>query len=847
MDEHASVGPPFLRCGGEMGALMRALDWSGTPLGPVETWSASLKAIVGTLLHSRHPMFLWWGPELIQFYNDAYMPSFGKGKHPTALGQRGQDSWQEIWPVIWPQIDDVMRHGRASWNEDHLVPILRNGRLEEVYWTYGYSPVFDDDGSIGGTLVVCTETTSRVLSSRRLQSLRCLAESTGLATERADVVAYGMEVLGEASRDVAFALIYEIVEGSALLTHRVGIDTDAAAVLDAHFRDDLDAMSASGEPRPIPSGVPVVGRAWPEPVSASYVIPIRSGANRVTGYVLVGLSPRLAFDAAYAEYLQGLGTALADGQKRIEVLQLRLIFEAERKGLLEQAPVATALLTGPDHVYQLANAHYLKMVGRTDLVGKAYLEAFPELADTPVVGILDEVFRTGRPYVADEIRFPLVKEGSDAPEDCYCKFNLEPLRDASGTVYGMMAIAVDITPLVATRKSLEKSQAEREALLAQLEAADRAKDEFLAMLSHELRNPIAPILTAVHLMGMRGVAGIEKERAIIERQVKHVVGLVDDLLDVARITRGQLELHRVPVPLSDVVSRAIEQTSPLVEQRGHRLEVAVPYDVVVDGDVSRLAQVVANLLTNAAKYTDPGGVIRIRACRRGDMAHLHVRDEGVGISPGVLTHVFEAFIQKGQRSDRALGGLGLGLAIVKSLVNAHGGTVTIHSQGEGTGTEVVVRLPLSKEERPRRRELEVAVAPVRPEGYRVLVVDDNKDAAFLLGESLRSLGHHVEVVNDGPAALELARWYVAEVALLDIGLPVMDGYELAGQLKRQPGWNGVRLAALTGYGQIKDRRRSEEAGFDAHLTKPVEVSTIDDTVRRLARRPVDVGTQADAG
>ena len=218
----------FLDGGSVAGQLIRSIDWARTPLGPIAGWPASLKTIVGVLLHSRHPMFLWWGPDLIQFYNDAYLPSFGHGKHPSAMGQRGADCWREIWPIIWPQIDDVMARAKASWNEDALVPIFRNGRIEEGYWTYGYSPVFDESGGVGGTLVVCTETTTRVVSQRRLRTLRALVERTVLAASQTAVLESAAAVFGSEPADVPFALLYRNNPDTqaATLVQSIGIDQD---------------------------------------------------------------------------------------------------------------------------------------------------------------------------------------------------------------------------------------------------------------------------------------------------------------------------------------------------------------------------------------------------------------------------------------------------------------------------------------------------------------------------------------------------------------------------------------------------------------------------------------------
>ena len=401
------------------------------------------------------------------------------------------------------------------------------------------------------------------------------------------------------------------------------------------------------------------------------------------------------------------------------------------------------------------------------------------------------------------------------------------LRDSTGRVHRVVGALRDVTEL---RGLLAREQAAR----AEAERASLAKDEFLAMLGHELRNPLSPILTALQLMQLRGVEGAARERAIIERQVRHVVRLVEDLLDVSRITRGAIELKRDRVRLADIVAKAIEQASPLIEQRLHRLEVDIPADVFVDADPVRLAQVVSNLLTNAAKYTDSGGQIQVRAARQDADVVVRVIDDGIGIAPEMLPRVFEAFAQERQRSDRTLGGLGLGLAIVKSLVEAHGGTVRLGSEGIGRGTQVSVRLPVATvasdvAPSPRAATRAAAAAP----GCRVLLVDDNEDAVTLLADSLAGLGHAVRVAVDAPTALALARQYVPDVAMLDVGLPVIDGHELAQRLRAVPGWQDVRFAALTGYGQQHDRHRSRAAGFDVHLVKPIDLREVDAALRGL--------------
>jgi CheY-like chemotaxis protein len=355
---------------------------------------------------------------------------------------------------------------------------------------------------------------------------------------------------------------------------------------------------------------------------------------------------------------------------------------------------------------------------------------------------------------------------------------------------------------------------------------------------------LSPILTALQLLNLRGVRA--RELAVIERQVGNLVRLVDDLLDVARISRGKVELRKQPVEIASVVVRGIELASPILEQRQQRLEVNVPPEgLMVDADDDRLAQVVSNLLTNAAKYSDTGSRIRVEASRtpsdgRGSpcVVRLAVKDEGIGIAPDMLESIFESFVQHHQALDRAAGGLGLGLAIVRSLVRMHGGRVSAHSEGLGKGSEFRVELPLRSEEPiaviDASEDSGRILLPPTPDmvGSRVLVVDDNHDGAEILAETLRELGYLVEVAHDGAAALAIAKRFKPQIALLDIGLPVMDGYQLAEQLRGLGDHSpGMRLIALTGYGQEADRTRSAKAGFAAHLLKPVDLGVLRTVVR----------------
>jgi signal transduction histidine kinase/ActR/RegA family two-component response regulator len=374
------------------------------------------------------------------------------------------------------------------------------------------------------------------------------------------------------------------------------------------------------------------------------------------------------------------------------------------------------------------------------------------------------------------------------------------------------------------RKRLEEELRQRADELA---AADRRKDQFLAMLAHELRNPLAPIRNAVELMRQAEVAdpSFRSSREMVERQVKHLARLVDDLLDVSRITRGSIRLRKEATDLGTLAERAVEATRPLIESRGHELILQLPErQVRLEADPARLEQVISNLLNNAAKYTMPGGRIWLTAEAEGDQAVVRVRDTGIGVPPDVLGRVFEPFVQSDGSLARSEGGLGIGLTLVRSLVEMHGGTVEAHSPGLGQGSEFVVRLPIrppALNAMSDRFEDDEAPSPLAHRS-RVLVVEDNLDAAESLAALLRLWGHEVQVVHDGLVALEAARRQRPEVVLLDIGLPGLDGYQVARRLRDEVGLHDALLVAMTGYGQPDDRRRSREAGIQHHYVKPVE-------------------------
>jgi PAS domain S-box-containing protein len=387
---------------------------------------------------------------------------------------------------------------------------------------------------------------------------------------------------------------------------------------------------------------------------------------------------------------------------------------------------------------------------------------------------------------------------------------ISPIRDDRGRIIGASTIAREITE----RKRVEQA----------LKDADRRKDEFLAMLAHELRNPLAPLRSSLQVLRMTRSNDkvIDQTRGIMQRQVDHMVRLIDDLLDISRISRGKLELLKQRIPLAAVIDIALETCDPLIKKNHHELIVTMPpHPLFIEADQVRVTQVLDNLLTNASKFTPAGGTIWLKAERDNDQAVISVKDTGCGIAPEMLTSIFEMFAQAQQSLERSQGGLGIGLTLVKRLVEMHGGSVEARSAGLGKGSEFVIRLPLAGSVIEQHR-LSDAKPPPPPAGKRVLVADDNHDAAECLGLMLEMMGNEVRTAHDGQEAVELAETFRPQIILLDLGMPGLSGYDAA-RLIRQQSWSkNVRLVALTGWGQEEDKQRTRAAGFDHHLVKPAE-------------------------
>ena len=464
----------------------------------------------------------------------------------------------------------------------------------------------------------------------------------------------------------------------------------------------------------------------------------------------------------------------------------------------------------------------LRLVGLDDLEQARHTPIieffFPEDREFILQEFFPRVLREGQSEV--EIRFRHFKSG----EPLWMIYNVFALTDVRGQAIGLGTVSRDIT----ARKQAEDA----------LHHADQRKDEFLAMLAHELRNPLAPVRTAAQVLKLSAPAAprVQQMSDIIVRQVEHMTKIVDDLLDVSRVTRGLIHLSNMSVDLREVIGAAVEQCRPMIESHRHRLSLDVPNEPMrVRGDDVRLVQIVGNLLSNAAKYSDYDRELTLSVEHEPHGFVLHVRDQGIGISPALLPHVFDLFTQADRSAARTQGGLGLGLALVKRLVELHGGTVEARSEGLGRGSEFIVRLPADTSAAPDDIAGHRGARASAATGLNLMIVDDNKDAADVLATLLELEGHRVLVETDACAALERASNEQPQVMLLDIGLPTLDGYELARRLRQSPGTASATLIALTGYGREEDRRRSLEAGFDHHLVKPVCPERLSSLLSSLVR------------
>ena len=783
--------------GGELASLTQAFDWASTPLGPSSQWPDSLKTALGIVLSSNHPMFIWWGPDLIQFYNDAYRQTMGPERHPSALGQPGRECWEEIWPVIGPQIESILAGGPPTWHEDQLVPVTRHGRREDVWWTYGYSPIRDATG-VRGVLVVCNDVTKEHLARDELKRVneRLIAEMRHRRHEAERwkdlfrqapgfmCILRGPNHIFEFANDAYMRLV-----GIREVLGRQMRDAIPEAE-EQGFLELLDQVFTTGKPY----------FAHEVPVSLQ-----RSSGSFSTLFVDFVYQPIIEPDGAVSGiFVEGSDVT----EKRHAQDDLRISEERLQEGMVAaRMTVWDWDLAKMKGVFS-ANASEIFGVD-LDSVERPWELLHPDDATVMKAACKQAIAERGKFQAIVRIIHPRNGETS------WADIRGHVLCNDTGQPFALRGISLDVTD----RKRAEEK----------LQEADRRKDEFLAMLAHELRNPLAPIGAAAQLLGIAEIdeSRVKQASEIITRQVDHITGLVNDLLDVARVTRGEVLLDKHPVDLRKLLADAVEQVEPLVRMRRHRLALWQPEaPLLVRGDRKRLVQVIANLLNNAAKYTPKGGNIQACLEAHADQAVLVVQDDGIGIDPDLLPHIFELFTQANRSSDRAQGGLGIGLSLVKRIVELHGGSVTVRSKGAHAGAEFTVTLPRCTEVQPGVTSVGDMPIPRPAKTLRILIADDNQDAALMLSMLLEVEGYDTFVEHDAYRALERAYAKLPDICILDIGLPGMDGNEIARRLRSAGAEAQPVLIAITGYGQDSDRKISFEAGFDHYFVKPVDVKKL---------------------
>jgi PAS domain S-box-containing protein len=805
-----------------------------------------------------------WEKIVLNLLSNAFKFTF-EGQIRVALRSRGDLIELEVSDTgVGIAADDLgklfqrfqrVRNARSRTHEGSGIGLAL---VRELARLHGGDVVVDSREHVGSVFTVSIPAGKEHLPAERIGALRQLVSTRigaapfldetvrSLPAARAEVAADAAALAPAAPRATSRARIVladDNVDMRDYVARLLGRDYDVVAVADgqaalASIRAELPDLVLTDVMMPGLDGFGLVAAIRADDRTRALpviMLSARAGEEARIEGLQTGADDYLIKPFSARELLARVGSQIAlAGQRREHERALRYRSEA-LSTLLEQAPLGIYLV-GADLRIRAVNPAARPMFGDIPggVEGSDFGEVMYRLWDRSYADELLQIFRhtlaSGEPHFTSE----RAERRRDRGIVEYYEWRLDRITLPDGE-RGLVCYTRDISAQVAARKALEETQ-------AALQDADRRKDEFLATLAHELRTPLAPIHNALQILRMTGRDGAVARSVhdMMERQVNHMVRLVDDLMEVSRITRGKMDLRKQRVALSAVMGSAVETTRPLIDAASHLLTVDLGHEPLeLDGDPVRLAQVFGNLLNNAAKYTPNGGHLTVRAERRGAAAWVSVRDNGVGIPRDVLDEVFDPFVQAERTYNRAQGGLGIGLTLARSIVALHGGTIEARSAGPGRGSEFVVRLPL-----PSSAALPASTVPSKPAtriaGQRILVVDDNVDAAETLSALLRCLGADVVTVHDGLAALECVRTHKPSVAVLDIGMPGMDGYEVARRARATSEGGDLTLIALTGWGNEEDRRRSREAGIDHHLVKPVDLRVLEDLLaaRQAAAEPV---------
>jgi PAS domain S-box-containing protein len=938
---------------GEVSESMREKTRPELLLEALEQYPASLQTVVNTAIHACHPMCVFWGAQAQCFYNDAFLQATRLSMPAGSFGAPGRQVLPDMWKVLCEHVDEVMNDGKASWHEDQLIPMMRNGALEDVYWTYSCSPIVDAaaGNAVSGVLTILNDCTRQVALVKQAREER---EQFAELFQQAPT--FMTMLSGPEHRVELVSPGYQRLIGDRQIVGRT-IAEALPEIAEQGYVGLLDEVYSSGQPFSAKSAKYKLQNT-PDGMASERFLdfvyqPIKDSAGRVKGIFVEGVD---VTDHVLAENRRNALIRLSDDLRNLEspdeitFKAAQILGEtlgASRVGYGTIDPVADTLWverdwTAPD-TESLAGTLNLRDFGSfvdglklgkfivindvaqdsrtsmaTDVLTQRRVGAFvsvPIVEQGQLVAVLYIVSPQPRNWTADEVafikevaerartaserlrselalreseakfrtiaeavpqmvwstlpngfhdyyneqwyEFTGVDKGStngekwndmfhpddrahawevwkhclETGENYEIQYRLRhhsgeyrwtlgralPVRDAAGKIIRWMGTCTDI-----------HSQKLAEVELSEI---SHRKDEFLAMLAHELRNPLAPIDTAAQLLRISKADEKQVKHAsdIISRQVKHMTDLVDDLLDVSRVSRGLVELEKEQIDIKQVVSIAIEQARPLIEARKHSLNLKMGSDdAYVKGDKTRLVQVIANLLNNAAKYTQQGGEIALTVAVQKNKVKISVADNGIGIDTSLLPHVFDLFTQGERTPDRAQGGLGLGLSLVKSITALHGGKVAAESEGTGMGSSFSIILPLlPAEEIVHGNAMQSGTMPTQASPLRLMIVDDNLDAASSLAALLDAKGHYVTVKETAISALKAARKGEHQAFILDIGLPDMDGYELARCLRANKSTADATIIALTGYGQAHDRVLSKAAGFDHHCVKPINVQQLD--------------------
>jgi signal transduction histidine kinase/PAS domain-containing protein len=896
------TGQPFFTAlagsGGEMGRRTREFDWGRTSVGTPSQWPQSLRTAVATLLECQLPMYLAWGTDYVQFYNDAYKPILG-AKDLDALGNSAPATWQEIWDTIGPMWQQVRAGGAIGFN-DFKLTIQRYGYPEDCYFNFSYSPVRDDSGQVAGVLVTFAETTNRVLSERRLRFLDDLRQATREESDPAQVMKVASSMLGSylgASRCAyanvlgdqdTFDLLGDFNDGVPSIVGRYKFTDFGQSVQDLMVRN-CPYVNHDVDTDPVTAGTDLSAYRLTR-IQAVICVPLHKDGRFVAAMAVHQATARRWSDDEIElvrtvvdrcwDSLERIraDAALREEARSLEVLNrtgAALAGELDLQALLQRATDAATELTGAKFgafFYNGKDERGEALMLYT--LSGAPVEAFASFGHPRPTPLFGPTFRGDPPIRIDDVladpRFgkwgpdhgmpaghlpvrsylavPVISRAGDVIGGLFFGhaktgvFTARSERLALG-IAGQAAIAVDNARLYAQAQHLAQErnmllESERAARL-ESERAGKLKDEFLATLSHELRTPLSAITGWIHIFRRKldpSLTDLRKGVEVIDRSTKAQVQLIEDLLDMGRITSGKLALDPRPLAAASFVEAAVDVSRPAAEAAGIELVVDLAAAGTVVGHSSRLQQVVWNLLANAIKFTPRGGSVRVAVREASGVIEIVVSDNGAGIPADFLPHIFDRFRQADGSITRKFGGLGLGLSIVRHLVELHGGTVSAQSPGVGLGSTFLVSLPLHDHDGTANGASATA-AEARPAllgGRRVLVVDDDPDARDLLARILGESGAHVSLASDAQGALQALDREPFDLLLSDISMPGTDGYELLRRV-RAKGHSEAALPAiaLTAFARAEDRARALEAGFIVHVTKPMDPSTLLNAVARV--------------